>query len=437
MTTNDRDPMIRLAIAPTPDVVAPADLGDAIYRQVLVTPQRRGIVRLGRLGWVPAPSPLLVTLGLLALLAVGLVVAGVFRPPEPPLLSTYHGGPDRTGVMPGPGPSGVPIAIWEAERSGAVPFTSMPLPVGGRVFVGDTGGALAALDAATGAVLWEEDVGGAIYSAPTLAGELVVVGTDAGDVIAFNQAGDHAWERPLGAGAVLSSLLAADGVLYAGTEGAQLVALSPTDGQILWQIPVEGASTRGPAFSDGVVYVGTAAGRMHAIEAGHGADRWAIDLGPGGVGTPAVSGGRVYVGRGLDSGGPNRDLVAIDVRDGSVVWSFRSESGVQVHAGAIAHGLVYGTSEDGNLYALDPATGELRWTASVGGRLGTLASIVGEVAFVSSSDGSIHALETGSGRPLWSVRVEGGEPTMAAVMGGRVYVGTNLGRVVAFADPPS
>ena len=38
MNTSDRDVMIRLALTPSADVQAPADLGDSIYREILRTP---------------------------------------------------------------------------------------------------------------------------------------------------------------------------------------------------------------------------------------------------------------------------------------------------------------------------------------------------------------------------------------------------------------
>ena len=433
MTTNDRDAMIRLAIAPPIDVVAPADLGDAIYSEVLATPQRRGIVRLGRLGWVPAPSPLLLAIALLALLAVGLVVAGLFRPPEPPLLSMHHGGPDRTGVMPGPGPTGDIVVAWSVERPGAINFTSMPLPAGERVFVADVGGTVAALDPETGAAIWEEDVGGAVYGAPALVGGLMVVGTEAGEVVALDAAtGTDIWRQELHAGAVLASPLVAEGVIYAGTERDRLFALAPMDGHVLWSIETGGAVTRGPAFADGTVYVGTAEGRFLAVDVVTRTVRWRVELGSGEVGTPAVAGGRVYFARGIEGTEPTHDLVALDTRDGREIWSFPSPGGEQVHLGAVAHGRVFATSEDGNLYALDPATGSSVWTAPIGGRLTSLATVAGDVIYVGSAPDAVVAIDATSGSEAWRIEVVG-NPTMAAVVDGRAYVGTSLGAVVAIA----
>jgi outer membrane protein assembly factor BamB len=438
MTIDDRDTLIRLALAPPPDAAAPAGLGDAIFGEVVATPQRRGLVRL-RLGWLPAPSPLAVTLGLLAILALALAVAGLFRPPAAPILSTYHGGPDRTGVMPGPGPAGVGVSSWDVGRRGAVSFSSMPLPVGNRVFVADVGGFLAALDFETGALIWEEDSGSAIYGAPGVVDDIVVVGNDAGEVVAYRATTlDKVWTERLEDGPVRASLLGADGVIYVGTEGGSLFALAPADGHILWSIPVGGPVTRSPAFADGLVFVGAAGVGLLAVDTATRSVRWTADLGSGEVGTPAVAGGRVYVARGILADGPPHDLVALDTRDGRELWAFASPVEEQVHVGAIAHGRVYAVSEDGNLYALDPATGKPLWTAIIGGRLTTLATVAGDTVYVSSEAGGVVALDRTSGTVLWRVKVIG-SPTMAAVVGGRAFVGTDLGRVVSIegSEPPS
>ncbi|MDP9270988.1 MAG: PQQ-binding-like beta-propeller repeat protein, partial [Chloroflexota bacterium] len=145
---------------------------------------------------------------------------------------------------------------------------------------------------------------------------------------------------------------------------------------------------------------------------------------------PAVGDGRVYVGRGLHASAPPHDLVAMDVRDGSFLWSFASPAGLQVHMGGLANGVVYAVSDDGNVYALDAATGVQRWTAHTNGSIGTLAGLVDDIVYVSSADQTIRALDGPTGEQLWSITVKG-TPTMPAVIDGRVIVGTSLGRVVA------
>ena len=271
---------------------------------------------------------MLLTIGLLALLAVGLVVAGLFRPPEPPLLSMYHGGPDRTGVMPGPGPAGDVMIAWDVERPGAVAFTSMPLPAGERVFVADSAGCLR-LSIRGPARPSGRRTSEARSTArpPSSMGSWSSEPRPARSLRWMSSRATDAWRRELDASAVLASPLVAGGVIYAGTERDRLFALAPADGHVVWSIETGGAVTRGPAFADGTVYVGTADGRLLAVDVVTRTVRWRVELGYGEVGTPAVAGGRVYVARGIEGIEPTHDLVALDTRDGREIWSFRIAPG--------------------------------------------------------------------------------------------------------------
>jgi outer membrane protein assembly factor BamB/class 3 adenylate cyclase len=356
--------------------------------------------------------------------------------PPPSSLTMYHGGPDRTGVMPGPGPTGKPAIAWDVPRSGAIPFNIMPLVARGRVIVADASGTLAALDEEAGTELWSVGLGSTTRSSPALVDGLVVAASDAGTLVGVGLTdGIIRWQKSLGGGAISASLLVADGGLYVGSESGSLYKVDSKTGEQVWSVNVGGPITRGPAYADGVIYVGATGGRFSAIDVSTHGERWRVELGPGQVGTPTVGDGRVYVGRGLLATVPPHDLVALDVRDGSVPWSFASPTGQQVYAGGLANGVVYGVSEDGNLYALDAATGDRQWTAETDGSIGTLAGLVENVVYVSSSDQTVRAFDATTGEELWRVDVQG-TPTMPAVIDGRVIVGTSLGRVIAIGGSP-
>jgi outer membrane protein assembly factor BamB len=418
MTMNDRDALFKLAISAPRTVEAPADLGDAIYRQIRITKQERGLIRLGRLGWVPRLSPAFVALALLTLLALVVIAIGS-RPQPARLLSQYHGGPDRTGVMVGPGPRGVPVVAWDATRPGPLPFTTMPLVQDGRVYVADGSGTVAALDAATGRTLWEHPTGSPTRGAPALLGDLLILGTDAGEVIALSTAdGTPAWDQAVGTAPITASILEADGRIYVGNEDGTFVALDGRTGARLWTVDVGGSVTRGAALADGVVYVGATCGRFSALDAATGKDRWRVELGPGEVGTPVVGTGVVFVGRGLLAPNGPHDVVALDRADGTIRWTFSAPSGRQVFPGALANGLLYGVSDDGSIYPLDPASGALRWTvAAAAAQLGTLGSIAGNVLYVTTADRNVQAFDATTGAHLWTVDVVG-VPTQAAVVDG-------------------
>lgn len=433
MTAEQRDRLIKLAISTPRTVEAPADLGDAIYHEVAATRQRRGLLRLGRLGWVPGPSPAFLVLALLVLVGIAVIVAGLaLRQARPHLLATYHGGPDRTGVMVGPGPAGVPSIQWDVERRGPVPFTTMPLVEDGRVFVADGSGIAAALDAATGATVWQADLGAAARGTPVIVNDVLIVGTDAGELIALHLTdGSQAWRTTIGTAAISASLVEADGRVFVASEDGSIDAVDARTGAVAWTSSVGGPVLHGGALSAGVLYVGTATGRLAAIDAASGLDRWQVELEPGAVGTPAVANGSVYVSRGLLTS--HGDLVVLDPRDGHTKWTFDTPSGQLVYAGAVTPSMLYAVSNDGNVYAVDIATHAIRWTAPTNGPLGTLGVFVDGVFYVATNARSVYAFDAATGAQLWKIDVIG-SPTQPAVMEGRLFLGTTLGHVIAIGD---
>ena len=58
---------------------------------------------------------------------------------------------------------------------------------------------------------------------------------------------------------------------------------------------------------------------------------------------------------------------ALDVRTGHLRWEFRLPSPLWAGVLATAGGLVFGSSNEGNFYALDAATGQALWDFQTGG----------------------------------------------------------------------
>jgi outer membrane protein assembly factor BamB len=78
----------------------------------------------------------------------------------------------------------------------------------------------------------------------------------------------------------------------------------------------------------------------------------------------------------------------LDASTGTKLWSFAT--GGCANSPAVANGVVYVGSCDGNVYALDASTGVRLWSFMTGG--GTYSPIVADgMVFVSSGDGNIYA----------------------------------------------
>ena len=433
MNTPDADRLIRAALTPASTVHAPAELGDEIYRVLLDTPQRRS----GLWPIAPRRAPAMAALWVLlivSILATGLLFAiGALQPrptPPPDVVSMYHGGPQRTGAMPGPGPLGSIEIGWSVPRTGPIPFNIMPVVAGDSVFVGDGNGTLSALDVRTGETRWESTIGSSVTASPLYADGLVVAGTEEGMIVALDAAtGEERWRLDAGSRAG-ASLAAADGTLFAGTEDGIVFALDIGTGARQWQLTTAGPLTRGPAIDDGRLYVGVAGGRFSAIDLATREVLWAAELGPGELATPAVSGETVYTATGLAELDAPHELVALNTADGSRRWAFSAPSNQPLFVSAVDDQMVYAGSEDFNVYGIDAATGQLQWTFETGGIVGSLASLVDNVLYVPSADRFLYALDTATGAELWRIAVDG-EPTIPVVIGGRVIVGTSLGMVTA------
>ena len=96
--------------------------------------------------------------GLISLLAGALacMLAGALAPAASgePAWTTYHRDAVRSGNDPDATAPIAPTLAWHSQDLGA-PIWSQPLILGSRVYVATVGDKIYALDAATGAVVWE------------------------------------------------------------------------------------------------------------------------------------------------------------------------------------------------------------------------------------------------------------------------------------------
>lgn len=442
MTAFDRDDLIRIALTPADTVHAPADLADDIERAVATTPQRRSLIPWFAVArWIPSPSPALLLAGLVALLLLvgALFVLANRQPPTPPGLTIYHGGPARTGVLPGPGPVGKPVVLWQGELRGPVQVTTMPVVIDDRVYIADGAGFVSAFDAATGDLVGEPvSLGSEVQGSPTIAQGALIVGADDGSLTALDLDDlSIRWHVALSPGQpIRSSLLTVADVIYVGSDDGNLYVVDAATGTTRQTIPIGAPIARGPALADGVIYVGTVGGLVAAIDQATGTVDWTQDFGPGDIGTPTVVGDALYIARGLHEPAGPHEVVALGVRDRVQRWSFGSPTGGEILAGAATIDHMFAVAKDGYVYDVDPANGASRWSTDTGSPIGAVASLVDGVLYVTNDGRQVIALDASTGKVRWQQLVEGA-PTLAAVIDGRVFVATSLGKVVALGDPPS
>ena len=172
-----------------------------------------------------------------------------------------------------------------------------------------------------------------------------------------------AWQKAIGGNIRGGAAVDGAGMVYVGGENSRLYALRP-DGSTSWEFGSTYPAYATPAVVEGTVYLG--ADGLIALTA-EGAQRWRVDrrdIWMIVTQPPKVShdGTTVYV-LAISSTGRGDRLLAIDVAGARQKWEFVVPGGKSGSSCGIgADGTVYLGSEARAVYALDPATGQPRWS---------------------------------------------------------------------------
>lgn len=347
---------------------------------------------------------------------------------------------DRESRVDARGADGRSLSVsWRFATAGAIPLEGPPLagdmkttaytiglPVGpslsrGIVLAGSDAGYLYALEAETGALVWSRPLWNMAMVNPLVVGDTVFVTTgnpyyNFSETLKF-ASGERAVRGP-------------------GLNG--LYALDLATGAERWHLFTPGENMPTPVAADGVVYFASGDGFAYAVDAQSGAVRWKSDVKAiDGMSSPLLADGRLLFG------GSHPDLfVALDVRDGKVLWTRAiadpTPAGFGAATAAFAGGKVFveelvKTGEPGKpvanrLFALDPATGKSAWEQELGrgakpkGFATATPAVVGDIVYVSSIvNETTHALAVGDGRQVWATRVPGAGAGLV-VGDARVYV---------------
>src|SRR5690606_36920315 len=154
----------------------------------------------------------------------------------------------------------------------------------------------------------------------------------------------------------------------------------------------QGGSNKGglasaPVVADGMIYTIDSMALVSAFDAETGARKWQTQVKGEGKNPNALFGGgvsfdngRIYATNGVGQ------AAALDAKTGEILWNVRP-GGPLRGAPTIANDNVYVVSQDNQLFTLNPADGEVKWTEA-----GTveLAGVFGTAA-PAASQGSVVA----------------------------------------------
>jgi multiple sugar transport system substrate-binding protein len=138
--------------------------------------------------------------------------------------------------------------------------------------------------------------------------------------------------------------------------------------------------------------------------------------------SPAVADGMVFVGSN------DGNVYALDQHTGAHIWNYSTGSAV-MSSPAVADGKVYVGSNDSKVYALDQYTGAHIWNYTTGGWITSSPAVADGKVFVGSFDGKVYCLDAATGAHIWNYSTGGLGWSSPAVADGKVYIGSGDGKV--------
>jgi outer membrane protein assembly factor BamB len=357
--------------------------------------------------------------------------------------------------------SAAPQLAWSANigsgDSRKQRINATPVVAGGQVYTIDSG-ALVTATSTSGATLWTRDLtpvndgqGDATGGGLAVDGDTVYVSLGFGTVTALDTAsGATRWEQDIEATGSGAPTVYGDLVYF--TSGDDLGwALNKNNGRVQWQTGsntvvgnVLGAPA--PAISPEIAVMAFGSGEVQGLFRRGGLSRWdtsVVGKRPGRAlanvsditGAPVISGNTVYVGN------MSGRLAAVTLAGGERLWTARE--GV---VGPVwpAGDSVFGITDLNELVRLDASTGQRIWGAKLPNFVKEKPKRQSEVfahygpilaggrIIIASNDGVMRSYDPTNGALIGTVEIPGGATTAPVVAGGTLYVVSSKGQLHAF-----
>ncbi|MDA9891034.1 PQQ-like beta-propeller repeat protein [Planktomarina temperata] len=336
-------------------------------------------------------------------------------------------------------------------------ISAAPVAQGGQVYTLDSQSMVTAIDE-TGTILWQSELGKSSDALKDASGGGLAVGgtqlfvtTGFGTVVALDTAsGAELWTQDLASYGGASPTVYDDLLYIAARDGAAW-AIDTSNGRIKWQVagPTVAASHTGgpgPAVSDKYAVFPFGTGDVLASFRKGGLRSWSSGLSGARLGLastqvrdltgqPVIEGSSVYL---ASSAGR---MAAVDLNTGLRIWT--AKQGSQGHI-LVAGGAVFAVSDAGNLIRLSKDDGALIWSTplpkftekSVKSRAKIHAHydpiLAGGRLILASSDGLIRQFNPADGTLITTVDLPSGAASAPIVVNGTLYVLSTKGDLLAF-----
>ena len=280
-----------------------------------------------------------------------------------------------------------------------------------RVFVGDDLGGLTAYALKNGKKLWSFVSGKRIVGTPAVSQGIVVFGSADRTIYGLNAADGSLRWKVNAAEPVLGAVTIHEGIAYVGASDKTFRAIDIQTGKVVWSYDqVKGYIETKPLIADNKVIFSAWDNTLYALDKATGKEIWKwtggltrMHFSPAAV-WPVASNGKVFIAD------PQRAMTAIDLQNGETIWrTFRSQ--VRETIGLSEDGeRVYSKTMNDSIvcYSTLTNTPEQVWASNVGFGYEHAPSMPQEkdgVMYGSTKEGLLFALEAKTGKIIWKHKV--------------------------------
>ncbi|MEX0959751.1 MAG: outer membrane protein assembly factor BamB [Burkholderiales bacterium] len=347
------------------------------------------------------------------------------------------------GPKPAPLPDFDPTAktrvAWRAHVGDSGRYAFSPLYLDDAVYAASIDGDLLKLSADRGRTVWRIDAGEELSGGVGAAGNIVLVGTAEGAVLAFDTDGKRLWRSQVSS-EVLSAPAGTGDIVVVRSGDSRVFGLDAKDGSRLWEYqgptpPLTLRAVPGLVVVENAVVGGFPGGKLIVLGLRNGALLWETSVAvPRGdneleriadiAGTPLVEADRIcavtYQGK----------VGCYETERGTQLWSRPASSAGSLGADPAT---IYYSEENGDVVALDKATGASMWRQEKLYARGVSAPLAfGDYVVVGDFKGFLHFLNKEDGAFAARRRTDG-SPILAqpVALGERVLVQTDRGGLYA------
>lgn len=280
-----------------------------------------------------------------------------------------------------------------------------------KMFVGDDLGRLTAYALKNGKQLWSFQSGKRIVGTPAASEGIVVFGSADRKIYGLDARNGNLLWTVEATEPVLGAVTIADGIAYIGASDHTFRAIDIRTGEVKWAFKdVKGYIETKPLVTDNKVIFGAWDNTLYALAKADGKELWKwtggltrMHFSPAAV-WPVASDGKVFI---TD---PQRAMTAIDIETGNTVWR-TFQSMVRETIGLSEDGeRIYSKTMNDSIVCYSAKGDQPRklWASNVGFGYEHAPSMQAEkdgIMFGSTKEGLIFALEAKTGNVLWKHKI--------------------------------